>query len=39
MNKEVSEKEDMSSKEIIKAAFHVHKQLGSGLRNKKHEEL
>jgi hypothetical protein len=39
MFKEVSEEGYRFGKEIVNVAFHVHKQLGSGLMNKKNEEL
>jgi GxxExxY protein len=37
MYKEVSEEEDRSGREIVNAAFHVHKELGPGLLEKVYE--
>jgi GxxExxY protein len=37
MFKEVSQEEDRIGKEIVNAAFHVHKQLGPGLLEKVYE--
>jgi GxxExxY protein len=37
MFKEVSEEEDLIGKEIVNAAYHVHKELGPGLLEKVYE--
>jgi GxxExxY protein len=37
MFKEISPEEDSKGREIVNAAFHVHKQLGSGLLEKVYE--